>query len=331
MPILERGYEPWTGTLLRRKFAAWPIALAALRRNMRWYAWTLAGAGVAFGSGFATVMLLLAYGAASFVATNAAPPAFLQVVVSRPEFHLEALMAWQFFWAIALATLVGAGEVAEDVRTGAVVFYLGRPVSRWDYCLGKVLAVSLPIVLVTFVPTLLLFTMQALFEGTWRWFADHARVVPASLGLTLVLCLFTSGLVLGTSALVRRRRWASVAIAAVYLVLVAVAGIVATSHADTSAGERALASAANAKTPEEAQRRLDKVADQFDPLGSPSPHAGWRFLSPNASLHAVGRDLLGIRVPSNFSGGRHWILLLGIGALGFAVLWRRVRAVEIVT
>jgi hypothetical protein len=331
MPILARGYEAWTGKARPGGFRAWPIAWAALRRNLRWYTWCLYAVGLLAGSGAAGFIIFLAYGAISVIAADADPPAMIRVLVERPEFHLDILMVLQFFWALALATLIGAGEIGEDLRSGAVVFYLGRPISRLDYCLGKVMAVSIPVLAVTLLPTTILFTIQCLFQGTMRWFLDHARVLPAAAGLSLVLCVFASGLVLGTSALVRRRRWASVGVAALFLIFVATAGAVAPPADWSDEAERASSRLDDTDDPAEVARRMDQIRDRFDALSSPSRHAGWRFLSPNASLHAVGRDLMGLRVPSNFAGGRHWWFLLGIGGAGLLFVWRRVRAVEVVS
>jgi ABC-type transport system involved in multi-copper enzyme maturation permease subunit len=242
------------------------------------------------------------------------------------------MMATQTFWAIALGALLGAGEIAEDLRTGALVFYLGRPLTRREYVLGKALAVSVPVLLVTLVPVLLLFATQALFEGSWSWLAAHAGVPFSALGYSLVLCLFISGVVLGVSAVARRRRWATVAVVGILVTLWAVASIVAPPFSMTSGREQHAAERmANAATTEE-QRALARrmIADSYDTLGSPSERAEWLALSPVACLSAVGRDLFGIEVPANFPWKRHWVLVFGASAALYGVLWRRVRAVEVV-
>jgi len=334
MPILGQDYEPYRGPIRRRTFAALPIAGVAIRRNLRWWTWALLVLGLIAGSAAAYFVVFLVYGVAVlFPGSRGGANPMLLAIVDRPAFYLDMLMYNQVFWALALGTVVGAGEIAEDVRSGALVFYLGRPVTRADYVLGKVVAVSTAVLAVTLVPALVLFTIHALFVGTWDWVGAHWRIVPAATGLAALECVFVSTLVLGVSALVKRRRWATVAVAGVYFSLFIAAAIFAPSR-DWQGGReqwKLNQQIEEAKTKEEADALYDRYNDSYDPLGSLSKHAGLRFLSPTASFHAAGRDLFGIRLPGNFSHGRHWMFLLGSSALLLWVLWLRVRAVEVVT
>ena len=86
-----------------------------------------------------------------------------------------------------------------------------------------------------------------------------------------------------------------------------------------------------AKSREEVRDAMRKFADAHDDLGSGSDGAAWRALSPTSSLAACARDLFGDPVPSNFRGGIQWWFALGVPALFLALLWRKVRAVEVVT
>jgi len=332
MPILEQGYEPYRGPVRTGGSRALSIAVNALRRNRRWWVIALLLLSWLFGSVKEYFMVFVCYAPSAFF--RQAPggdAAWLTALANHPNFYSD-MMATQTFWAIVMGALVGAGEIAEDLRTGALVFYLGRPVTRLDYVLGKALAVSVPVVLVTVLPVAVLFAAQALFEGTWTWFGDHARVLPAAAAYGLLLSFFVSGFVLGVSAVARRRRWATVSIVAVLLSLGLVAAVLAPSREWTSHREQREARdrILDAKTPEERKAAYQRLSDAVDPLGSPSARAEWRALSPSASLAAAGRDLFGRPVPSNFPGIRHWILVLGAAAGLFGVLWRRVRAVEIV-
>jgi ABC-type transport system involved in multi-copper enzyme maturation permease subunit len=334
MPVLEQGYEPYRGPLSagRARFVA--ITGAALRRNRRWYVWVLLLLAWLFGSGMEFFMMFLVYALPAMGVRDGpgGSDAYLQAFVNHPNLYPD-LMASQVFWALALATMVGAGEVAEDFRTGALTFYLGRPVTRLDYVLGKAAAVSLAVLAVTLVPTLLLFTLQALFEGSFDWLREHARVPFAACGAALLECVFASGFVLGLSSFVRRRRWATVTVVAILVGLTAVAGALAPARGWTSDREQQRASQAvrEADTPEERKAALRRLSDSLDPLGSGSEMAEWRALAPGALLAACGRDLFGNPRPGNFPPGRHWVLALGVPAILLGVLGRRVRAVEVVS
>ena len=333
MPILEQGYEPYRGPLDRGAARFLAIAGAAIRRNRRWYAWVLLLISWFFGSGMEYFFVFFVYAVPAMgVQGGPGGEAFFQAFVGHPNFYTD-LMASQVFWALALATVVGAGEIAEDFRTGALTFYLGRPVTRLDYVLGKSAAVSVAVLAVSAVPTLVLFAAQALFEGSWSWLRDHWRVPLAAAGMSLLVCVFASGFVLGISCLVRRRRWATVTVVAVLVGLTVVATALAPARGWTSEREQENAADAvrAAKTPEERKAAYRRLSDALDPLGSGSDLAEWRALSPGSLLAACGRDLFGNPLPSNFPPGRHWALACGVPLLLLGVLGRRVRAVEVVS
>jgi len=86
-----------------------------------------------------------------------------------------------------------------------------------------------------------------------------------------------------------------------------------------------------AASDEDRDAALQRLADASDRLGSGSERPEWRALSPTATLAAVGRDLFGQPIPSNFPGRRHWFLVFGASAALLFVVWRRVRAVEVVS
>jgi ABC-type transport system involved in multi-copper enzyme maturation permease subunit len=333
MPILEQGYEPYTGTVRRGNLRFVAVAKAAILRNRRWWLWVLLVISLLFGSAKEYFLVFIVYVPTAFFGVDPKNiNNFFHALAEHPRFYTD-MMSTQSFWALLMGVAVGGGEIAEDLRSGALAFYLGRPVTRLDYVAGKTAAVSFVVFLVTFVPLFLLFVTQALFEGEWRWLSDYWRVLPAALGFTLVLCFFVSGVVLGMSAIARRRLWATVGIAGSLLALTVTTWVLAppntwTSHSEGRQLERQMEAA---KTREERKAAWEKFSDTLDDLGSGSDTAGWKVLSPIASLSAAARDLFGNKVPANFSGGRHWFLVLGVPLLLFVLLWRRVRAVEVVT
>ncbi len=333
MPILEQGYEPYRGTVRRTNLRFASIAAAALLRNRRWWVWVLLLMSLFFGSIKEYFFVFMVYVPAAVFGTSPDKiPNVFAAFADHPRFYTD-MMVTQSFWALVMAVTIGAGEIAEDLRTGALTFYLGRPVTRLDYLLGKTAAVSWVVVLVTLVPVLVLFSAQALFEGNWRWLGDHLRVIPASLAYTVILCLFVSGVCLGMSAVARRRLMATISIAGALVVLTVVAAVLApakqwTSHSEERDLRRELQ---QAKTREETKAAMQKYSDAYDDLGSSTATAGWRVVAPLSSLAATARDLFGNPVPQNFSGGRHWFVVLGLPVVFFGVLWRRIRAVEVVT
>jgi ABC-2 type transport system permease protein len=72
--------------------------------------------------------------------------------------------------AYLLTTLVGPGLIAPDLANNALPLYFCRPFSRIEYVLGKMSVLMFLLSLVTWVPGLILFGIQASLAGReWLW------------------------------------------------------------------------------------------------------------------------------------------------------------------
>ena len=77
-------------------------------------------------------------------------------------------MSVQKTFAIFLAALTGPGLIAPDLANNALTLYFSRPLTRLDYVLGRLAALTGLLSLVTWVPGLTLFFLQAVMaEGNW--------------------------------------------------------------------------------------------------------------------------------------------------------------------
>lgn len=333
MPVHSQGYEPYRGVLHRNNFRILSIARVALQRNRRWWVWALLLLALFAGSVKEYFLVFMVYVPEALFRVDAQKiPNWFRALAEHPRFYSD-MLSTQSFWALVMGVTVGAGEIAEDLRTGALSFYLGRPVTRLDYVAGKTAAVSLVVLLVSFLPLCILFAMQALFEGSWPWLRDHLLVLPRALAFNALLSLFVASVVLGMSAVARRRLWATVAIAGAVVALTVTSWVLAPAKAWTSHGEESRLHQAMDRANTQAERRaaMERFSDAYEDIGSASDTADWKVLSPFASLTAAARDIYGNPLPSNFSGGRHWFLLLGCTTMFYGLLYRRVRAVEVVS
>src|SRR5262249_60053598 len=72
--------------------------------------------------------------------------------------------------AFLLNCWIGPVLIAGDLTNGALPLFLSRPFSRIDYVLGKLAVMGLVLSGVTWVPSLLLFTLQAgVAKAAWSW------------------------------------------------------------------------------------------------------------------------------------------------------------------
>ena len=75
--------------------------------------------------------------------------------------------------AFLLTTLVGPSLVAPDLANGAMSLYLSRPFSRTQYVAGKMTILLLLLSVITLIPGIVLYLIQAGCAG-WDWTRAHA-------------------------------------------------------------------------------------------------------------------------------------------------------------
>jgi ABC-2 type transport system permease protein len=133
------------------------------------------------------------------------------------EFIEVSPTLWQDFlsWQIRLLLLIfvvlyaGSGSIATDLRTGAIVLYLSRPISRMGYVLGKFLPVFLSSLTITLLPGLALLLFQYLLVGDLSLLRE-APWLPFSITVySSLVAAYFSLVVLAVSSLSRSARLAA--------------------------------------------------------------------------------------------------------------------------
>jgi len=121
---------------------------------------------------------------------------------------LWMLLLWQGWFATLLTPLVGAPQIADDMRSHAFEVYLARPISRWDYFLGKLLVIMRPLLLIMGLPVVIVLGMaHGFLEGT---FASTWTLYPRAFAAILVWATVNSIVILGISSMGKSARYASV-------------------------------------------------------------------------------------------------------------------------
>src|ERR671917_226038 len=110
----------------------------------------------------------------------------------------------QGWLAFILTVLVGPVLVSRDLANNALPLYLCRPFSRAEYVLGKMTVLIVLLSLVTWVPGLLLFLLQAYLEGA-RWIVSNSWMAGAIFVGSMTWIVLLSLLALALSAWVRWR------------------------------------------------------------------------------------------------------------------------------
>ena len=132
-------------------------------------------------------------------------------------FFFRILVA-QAFAAFGLTVVAGPRMLVSDLRDNALPLYLSRPLTRFEYVLGKALALAILGSLVTWVPGLVLVALQVSLTG-FGWLAANWWVPIAIFGASWLAIVLFSLVCLAIAAVVRRKAAAEGAVVAFFFVL----------------------------------------------------------------------------------------------------------------
>jgi len=109
----------------------------------------------------------------------------------------------QGYIVMTVLALAGTLLIGNDYQHDSVGFYLSKPISRWHYLVGKLLAVAFFVNLMTTLPALALYLEYGLLHD-WSYFTKNGRLFWGILGYGLVLSVPLSLLVLALATWLRR-------------------------------------------------------------------------------------------------------------------------------
>jgi ABC-type transport system involved in multi-copper enzyme maturation permease subunit len=200
MAVYKRRYNSYTGSLTppwSRFFVLTRYAFADL-----------------FKSRFFVLLLILSiipclfFAAYIFIANNKTIQLLMQVrsgdLLSVETKYFIVIMMVQTQAAFLLNCWVGPVLISGDLTNGALPLFLSRPFSRADYVLGKLAVLGLLLSAVTWIPCLLLFSLQSgLARNGWIW--SHLWMVVPIIFCSAIWILMLSLISLAVSAWVKLR------------------------------------------------------------------------------------------------------------------------------
>jgi ABC-2 type transport system permease protein len=195
MPIYDQGYRRYEAREPLRQVRFWPITREALRMIL---------SKRAFLGLLAVSFLPFLFRVGQIYVVTRFPEAGRVLPVDGRLFG--DFLNQQVGFTILLSIFGASGLIANDLRTGAILVYLSRPLTRRDYVLGK-LGVPLSLNLaVTLVPGLVLYAAALTLapDQFLQW--ELAWIGPAIVLQAAVVSLFVSLLALAVSALSQSAR-----------------------------------------------------------------------------------------------------------------------------
>ncbi len=142
---------------------------------------------------------------------------FTQFIQVNGNFFM-VFMQVQAGFAVFLAALAGPGLIAPDLANNALPLYFSRPLTRFEYACARLITLFGMLSIVTWIPGLLLFAMQAgMAEGSW--FAANWKLgIGILIGFTLWI-LLVSLVALASSAFAKVRVVAGGIVLAFFFIL----------------------------------------------------------------------------------------------------------------
>ena len=106
--------------------------------------------------------------------------------------------------AFVLTAFIGPGLISPDLANGALPLYFCRPFSRAEYVMGKASVLAVVLSQITWIPGLVLFTVQASLAGAgWGW--NHLWIAGSLVLSSLIWIAVLSLLAMALSAWVKWR------------------------------------------------------------------------------------------------------------------------------
>lgn len=220
MPILDQGYQHWSGNLSGHAWRWLTIARHGIRAGMKeskvrlllLFAWlpaiVLATALCLWGllernaESFRPFMELLS-------AVGFGP----RVVADPRQFRLDfwticygKFMGFEVFVAMILILLVGRQLISQDLRFNAMPLYFSRPLRRIDYFFGKLAVIGGFLAMVIIVPALIAYILGLAFSLDLAILRDTLPLLLSVVAYGLVIAISAGTLILALSSLSRNSR-----------------------------------------------------------------------------------------------------------------------------
>jgi ABC-2 type transport system permease protein len=323
-PIADLTYRNYDGPLASPRFRWWVIAKMTLRLAVKkkslWVMMVLSG-----GYYFILMMILFFLEQMSLNAPTPAPGGrevnILDQFLSRIVWKDQFLHGYSFgqIWFLLIALLVGAGSIANDNRTNALLVYLAKPMDKRDYLLGKWMGVFLTLLMVMTIPTAFFFTYGALSYASYGFLSSDPWLWLKLLALLPLSAALHTSFVIGISSFFNQGRIAGAVYAATYFLSNFFTQLMVLTWTFVH------------------MERHGQDAERISPIVSKLYYASVDGLHIGLAKGVIGTDgstWMGIpgRIPMVPAPSLLALLAIAAGASVFLLFmaWRRIRAVEVV-
>lgn len=149
---------------------------------------------------------------------------FVDFIQGNNMFFL-VFMKVQAVFTILLAALTGPGCIAPDLANNGLPLYFSRPITRTEYALGRLGTLMGLLSIITWIPGLILFAMQAAIADP-PWFSDNWQISAGLLLGFFLWILLVSMVALASSAYAKMKAVAGGLVFGFFFILAGAAGVI---------------------------------------------------------------------------------------------------------
>lgn len=223
MPIYDLTYRRIEGVRPAGRFRFLPITRAGLVLFFRRRIYVVLGL-FALAPFFLMIVPLAAPHLIEQFRVSDLPPEIQRFLHLNPESLFVYLTKFQWVFVFLFALLTGGGLIANDLRANALEIYFSRPITVWDYFLGKLFVVWSVLLAMTLLPSLLLWIIDVSLAIEDRFWVGQLHLLPRIVGAAICLTLPYALLALACSTVAKSARGAMLLFAGVERVLALVSG-----------------------------------------------------------------------------------------------------------
>ena len=161
-----------------------------------------------------------------------------QGITDDPQAFRQSLwtLAYSFFFQtelyfiMLLVTLAGPNLISLDLRYNALPLYLSRPLTRFDYFLGKLGVIAALVAAVAVLPAVVAYVLGVCFSLDLTVVRDTWRLLPESVLYGTVIVVSAGTLMLALSSMSRRSLYVGLAWVGLVLIGWVVASVLGQIH-----------------------------------------------------------------------------------------------------
>lgn len=214
-PIADLSYRNYDGPLLPPANRWWAIARMTMQMAMGKKIFWVCACFIALPYLLQMFTFYVMDTFASGLVIGAKNP-LIQQIIWKDRF-LDAFSYAQLFYLL-MALVVGAGAIANDNHSNALLVYLSKPCTKLDYVLGKWLGSFLLFSAVTLVPTLVFYGYCFMGYRDYGFYTEDPQLIFKVIAMSLVPGAVHASLTVGVSSLFNQGRLAGAAYAGAYFI-----------------------------------------------------------------------------------------------------------------